>query len=79
MTWMILEGIQHNVKKSEKDKYCYDLTYIQNLKAKLKQKPTDNEKPSSQIEKTDWWLPEMGSGQNGQRKSKGTNFQLQNN
>ena len=44
----------------------YDLTYMWNLKQK--------QKLSSNVQRTDWWLPEVQGGLNGWRGSKGTNF-----
>jgi len=58
--------ILSEIRQTEKDKYHYDLTYMWNLKTK------QNKKPSSLIQRTDYWLPEVDAGQNG---SKGTNFQ----
>ena len=43
--------------QTEKDKFC-DLTYLWTLKTKPKTNKKNN--PSSQIERTDCWLPELG-------------------
>ena len=52
---MDLEGIMLNeISEAEKDKYP-DLTFIWKLKMKAKTK-----KLNLQIQRTDWWLPEVG-------------------
>ena len=53
---MDLEGIMLSQVKSEKDKYS-GFIYMWNLKSN--QYKT---KPSSKIQRTDWWLPEVGMG-----------------
>jgi len=53
---MDLEGIMLSQVKSEKDKYS-GFIYMWNLKSN--QYKT---KPSSYIQRTDWWLPEVGMG-----------------
>ena len=68
---MNLEGITlSEISQMEKDKQqMNDLIYIWNLKKKKTHRYREH-----------WWLPQMGKGlkggQNGLRKSKGTNFEL---
>ena len=68
---MNLEGITlSEISQMEKDKQqMNDLIYIWNLKKK-----------KIHIYREHWWLPQVGKGlkggQNGLRKSKGTNFEL---
>ena len=69
---MNLEGITlSEISQMEKDKQqVNDLIYIRNLKNKKKKHRY----------REHWWLPQVGKGlkggQNGLRKSKGTNFEL---
>ena len=53
-TWVDLEGIMlSEVSQTEKDKYC-----MISLTCGIQK----TEQKDSQTQRTNWWLPEMGSG-----------------
>ena len=56
-TWMELEGIRLSELSPTEKEMLYDLSYRSN------QRQTRNKAPAnSQIQRTDWWSPEAGSG-----------------
>ena len=55
VTWMGLEGIMLSEMMSEKERQIpYDFTYIRDLRQIER---------GSEIQRTHWWLPEVGIGE----------------
>ena len=73
-TWRDLISIVLREISQRRTNIIWSLFYMES-KTKQNKKSPRIPKPSSQIQRTDWWLPQVGSRWDGWRDPKGTTFQ----